>query len=193
MPLDLEAGSVISQLASGGLDLARPAFVSWLGVTMYLTREAISQALAGLGRLAPGTELVTDYMLPAELRDADGTAYADLVMPSAAEWGEPWLSCFAPGADVGPADCQRVRSPRRTSASATPSARPCGSVPTHCTPSSCLFSPTRSSADALPGLPVTCAAAGTLTPGPALGLAALVIAHDEVLDRTGQDRVQCDT
>jgi hypothetical protein len=36
-------------------------------------------------------------MLTADLRDADGSAYADLVMPSAAEWGEPWLSFFTPG------------------------------------------------------------------------------------------------
>jgi methyltransferase (TIGR00027 family) len=97
VPLDLEAGSVTSQLVSSGFDPARPAFISWLGVTMYLTHQAISQVLADLSHLAPGTELVTDYILTAELRDADGTVYADLVMPSAAEWGEPWLSCFTPG------------------------------------------------------------------------------------------------
>jgi methyltransferase (TIGR00027 family) len=97
VPIDLETASVTSCLVSSGLDAARPAFISWLGVTMYLTHEAIGQALADLSRLAPGTELVTDYMLPAGLRDADGSAYADLVMPSAAEHGEPWLSFFTPG------------------------------------------------------------------------------------------------
>jgi methyltransferase (TIGR00027 family) len=96
VPLDLEAGPVTSSLVSSGLDPARPAFISWLGVTMYLTREVISGVIADLSQLAPGTELVTDYLLTADLRDADGATYADLVMPSAAEWGEPWLSCFTP-------------------------------------------------------------------------------------------------
>ena len=64
---------------------------------MYLTREAIGNAFADLSRLAAGTELVTDYMLAADLRDAGGSAYADLVMPAAAERGEPWLTFFTPG------------------------------------------------------------------------------------------------
>jgi methyltransferase (TIGR00027 family) len=96
VPMDLEAGSVTGSLVSSGLDPTRPAFISWLGVSMYLTREAIAQSLAELSRLAPGTELVTDYILPANLRDADGSAYAGLVMPFAAEHGEPWLSFFTP-------------------------------------------------------------------------------------------------
>jgi methyltransferase (TIGR00027 family) len=96
LPIDLAAASVTSSLVSSGLDPARPAFISWLGVTMYLTREAIGQALADLSQLAPGTELVTDYLLTEDLRDADGSAYADLVMPAAAERGEPWLSFFRP-------------------------------------------------------------------------------------------------
>jgi hypothetical protein len=36
-------------------------------------------------------------MLPAGLRDEIGSTYAELVSPVAAEWGEPWLSFFAPG------------------------------------------------------------------------------------------------
>jgi O-methyltransferase involved in polyketide biosynthesis len=65
---------------------------------MYLTGEAIGRTLAELGRLAPGSEVVFDYLLPASLRDAAGQVYADLVAPVAAERGEPWLSFFAPDA-----------------------------------------------------------------------------------------------
>jgi methyltransferase (TIGR00027 family) len=91
VPVDFETGELIA-----GLDPAAPAFVSWLGVTMYLTAEAIGATLASLSRLAPGSELVTDYMLTADLRDADGVAYADLVMPDSERRGEPWLSFFTP-------------------------------------------------------------------------------------------------
>jgi methyltransferase (TIGR00027 family) len=96
VPVDFETDELIASLTAAGLDPAAPAFVSWLGVTMYLTAGAISATLASLSRLAPGSELVTDYMLTADLRDADGVAYADLVMPDSERRGEPWLSFFTP-------------------------------------------------------------------------------------------------
>ena len=96
VPVDFETGELIAALTAAGLDPAAPAFVSWLGVTMYLTAEAIGATLASLSRLAPGSELVTDYMLTADLRDADGVTYADLVMPDSERRGEPWLSFFTP-------------------------------------------------------------------------------------------------
>jgi methyltransferase (TIGR00027 family) len=96
VPVDFETDELIAALTAAGLDPAAPAFVSWLGVTMYLTAEAIGATLASLSRLAPGSELVTDYMLTADLRDADGVAYADLVMPDSERRGEPWLSFFTP-------------------------------------------------------------------------------------------------
>ena len=96
VPVDFEKDELIASLTAAGLDPAAPAFVSWLGVTMYLTGEAIGATLASLSRLAPGSELVADYMLTADLRDADGTAYVDLVMPDSERRGEPWLSFFTP-------------------------------------------------------------------------------------------------
>jgi methyltransferase (TIGR00027 family) len=95
--VDFESSSLSDGLIRCGFDLSRPALVSWLGVTMYLTRGAISQTLAQVSGFAAGTVLVTDYMLPASLRDAAGASYADQVMPVAAEHGEPWLTCLAPG------------------------------------------------------------------------------------------------
>jgi methyltransferase (TIGR00027 family) len=97
VPFDLETGALADRLRDGGFDPARPALVGWLGVTMYLTVEAIGRTLAGIGGFAPGTEVVVDYLLPAHLRDAAGRAYADAVMPVAAQRGEPWLAFLEPG------------------------------------------------------------------------------------------------
>jgi methyltransferase (TIGR00027 family) len=97
VPFGFGNGALTPTLADSGLDLARPAFVSWLGVTMYLTAAELGQTLAGVGQLAPGTELVADYMLPDGLRDATGDAFAEQVMPVAAQHGEPWLTFLAPG------------------------------------------------------------------------------------------------
>ncbi|HEV2637962.1 MAG TPA: class I SAM-dependent methyltransferase [Actinocrinis sp.] len=96
VPVDLETEPLTPHLLANGFDPARPAFVSWLGVTMYLTREAIDAALAAIGALAPGTEIVVDYLLPAELRDEAGQTYVDNVAPISAERGEPWVTFLSP-------------------------------------------------------------------------------------------------
>jgi methyltransferase (TIGR00027 family) len=93
---DFETGSLAADLIRTGLDPAAPAFVSWLGVTMYLTTEAIGQTFAELAMLAPGSEVVADYMLPAGMRDEAGNTYVELVGPSTAELGEPWLTFLSP-------------------------------------------------------------------------------------------------
>ena len=96
---DLETTPPLDALTAAGFDPARPAFVSWLGVIVYLTRDAITQTLQALATLAPGSEAVIDYLLPASLRDEEGQAYVDGVGPVAAENGEPWLTFLSP------ADC----------------------------------------------------------------------------------------
>ncbi|MEV5704424.1 SAM-dependent methyltransferase [Actinoallomurus sp. NPDC052274] len=95
-PIDFETESLSEVLVREGLDASRPAFVNWLGVTMYLTPEAIGDTLAAVGRLAPGSEIVLDYTLVPELRDAAAQMYADAVSSMSAEQGEPWLSVFRP-------------------------------------------------------------------------------------------------
>jgi O-methyltransferase involved in polyketide biosynthesis len=70
--------------------------VSWLGVSMYLTADAVAATLAAVVRLAAGTELVMEYALPPDLRDGTGAAYAGFALPVAAERGEPWRSFFTP-------------------------------------------------------------------------------------------------
>ena len=92
----LAAGTLTGLLTAAGFDPARPAFVSWLGVTMYLSENAISATLAQVGSFAPGSELVADYMLPAGLRDEAGDTYAQLVAAASADQGEPWLSLLSP-------------------------------------------------------------------------------------------------
>lgn len=96
VPVDFETDSLWSRLACAGFDATSPALVSWLGVTMYLTRDAIGAVVRELGQSASGTELILDYMLPADLRDDVGNSYVEQVAPAAAERGEPWLSFFSP-------------------------------------------------------------------------------------------------
>ncbi len=94
VPADLAVDPLGRCLAAAGFDAAAPAVVSWLGVTMYLSAEAVAQTLAAVAGLAPGTELVADYLLPPDARDEAGALYGALAAQAAAEQGEPWRSCF---------------------------------------------------------------------------------------------------
>ncbi|MEV5716633.1 SAM-dependent methyltransferase [Amycolatopsis mediterranei] len=98
VPVDFEAEPLRERLVQSGLDPVRPVFVSWLGVTVYLTRTAIAATLRELGGFAPGSEIVADHLLPAELRDAAGNGYAEAVGPVAAGQGEPWRTFLSPAA-----------------------------------------------------------------------------------------------
>ncbi|WP_026402370.1 class I SAM-dependent methyltransferase [Actinomadura rifamycini] len=104
VPADFEAAAgtdtgtdgVFARLRDAGFDAARPALVSWLGVSYFLTREAIAAVLAGVGALAAGSELVMDYALPPGLRDAGGRAYAEIAERVVGDAGEPYRTTLAP-------------------------------------------------------------------------------------------------
>jgi methyltransferase (TIGR00027 family) len=92
----LAAGASVGETVAG-LDRSRRSFVTWLGVVMYLSPAEVERTVAELAdTLAPGSELVFDHMLPADLRDAGGNDYAAQVSAMAAAGGEPWLSTWSP-------------------------------------------------------------------------------------------------
>ena len=96
VPVDFERQSLVEAFADGGIDTAQPAFVSWLGVTMYLTPDAVLRTLRQLASLAPGTEVVFEYVVdPDTLPAANRSAVAALAGRAAAA-GEPWLAFFDP-------------------------------------------------------------------------------------------------
>ena len=96
--LDLRDEPIVDRLGAAGFSTARPAFVSWLGVSFYLDADSVAAALAGLSSMVPGSELVMDYVLPPELRDEGGQTYSGFAMPVAESSGEPWKSAFTPAA-----------------------------------------------------------------------------------------------
>ena len=53
--IDLEAGTLDAALTTAGFDFGQPALISWLGVIMYLSKDAITSTLATLSRCAPRT------------------------------------------------------------------------------------------------------------------------------------------
>ena len=62
VPCDFETTSIAEALAAAGFAADEPCFISWLGVTQYLTREAITETLRWAGERPAGSELVLTYL-----------------------------------------------------------------------------------------------------------------------------------
>jgi methyltransferase (TIGR00027 family) len=75
----------------------QPAFFSWLGVTMYLTREANMTALRAIVACsAPGSELVFTYLDERALRSRRGSDGFRGLQRAVAALNEPFVSGFDP-------------------------------------------------------------------------------------------------
>ncbi len=98
VPVDFATDGLLDRLTAAGFDPARPAFVSWLGVSVYLDLPDIERLLAVVGAFAPGSELVAEHMLPAGHRDAAGDAYIEAIEPMVVRVGEPWRSMLSAAA-----------------------------------------------------------------------------------------------
>jgi methyltransferase (TIGR00027 family) len=62
VPCDFEVSSLAEALAQHGFAADEACFVSWLGVTQYLTREAIVDTLRWAGARPVGSEVVLSYL-----------------------------------------------------------------------------------------------------------------------------------
>jgi methyltransferase (TIGR00027 family) len=95
MAADLSQVSVSAALAGSSFDPAKLTFFSWLGVTMYLTREANIATLTSLASCSPaGSEVVFTY-LDERLFQAQSESFREL-QARVACIGEPFLSGFDP-------------------------------------------------------------------------------------------------
>jgi methyltransferase (TIGR00027 family) len=95
--VDFEREELATALARSSLDAARPAFVTWIGVSMYLPLPIALATLASIrASVAPGSELVFDYPIPfeqlaPEVQEIARTKNAQLV-----QTGEPRITTYDP-------------------------------------------------------------------------------------------------
>jgi methyltransferase (TIGR00027 family) len=100
VPVDFETGSLDQALRQSGFDFATPTFCSWLGVTMYLTDEAINETLRTLRRLVRASQVVLPFNLPPEALRAPDAERVRGIMKGVAASGEPWISLYRPKAMI---------------------------------------------------------------------------------------------
>ncbi|MCE5264619.1 MAG: SAM-dependent methyltransferase, partial [Deltaproteobacteria bacterium] len=98
-PADLEQESLAEVLSHTPYDPARPAFFSWLGVSMYLTVDAIRATLRSLrGSAAPGSQLVFDYLDRAVFDPDNQSPTRSRLFETVRRIGEPMIFGFDPAA-----------------------------------------------------------------------------------------------
>jgi methyltransferase (TIGR00027 family) len=86
--VDFERETLAHGLGRCGVHTAKRTFFSWLGVTMYLTRDAIEATLRTVLSFPKGSGIVLTY--------AHTESAASQLAQGSASGGEPWVSYFTP-------------------------------------------------------------------------------------------------
>jgi len=89
VPCDFEVTSLPQALSHSDFADDRPAFISWLGVTQYLTREATIETLRWAARRPAGSEIVLTFL--------DTDANAESLVPSMNTNGVAFLTHYTTG------------------------------------------------------------------------------------------------
>jgi methyltransferase (TIGR00027 family) len=95
-PVDFETQTLADGLKAAGFRADRPAFFSWLGVTIYLSREAVAGTLRTIAGVK-GSQVVFDFAPPpATLGEAERRSH-EASAANVARAGEPWIGYYSPG------------------------------------------------------------------------------------------------
>ena len=97
-PVDFERQTLSEGLRDAGFDPTRVTFFSWLGVTMYLTEEAVMSTLGFIASTPPGGGVVFDYGVPRSSLNWMGKLALDALSRRVAAAGEPFRTFFDPRA-----------------------------------------------------------------------------------------------
>jgi len=88
---DFETASLRDCLRKSSFDFGKAAFLSWLGVTMYLSTDAIDAVFRFVSSLPKSSEVVFTFASPT-------SPISEKIAASAAARGEPWRTRFEPNA-----------------------------------------------------------------------------------------------
>jgi methyltransferase (TIGR00027 family) len=99
IPIDFEVQTLAEGMAASTFKQHEAAFFSWLGVTQYLTEDAVLSTLQYVAsHTAPSSEIVFQILLPPSTLSTEDQAIVAFAAGHAAERGEPFQSFFEPSA-----------------------------------------------------------------------------------------------
>jgi methyltransferase (TIGR00027 family) len=95
-PVDFETQTLAEGLTGAGYDPRQGTFFSWLGVTPYLTAEAVMATLRFIASAPQGSGVVFDYLILPSLLTSAQRSRLDELAQRVASVGEPFQTFFDP-------------------------------------------------------------------------------------------------
>ena len=96
VPVNFEASSWWKELLKAGFESNKPAVVACTGVSLYLTKDAITSTLNQFAALASGSKLAMTFYLPIDLLDEEDKSMQTIAEKGARAAGTPFVSFFSP-------------------------------------------------------------------------------------------------
>lgn len=94
--VNFEQESLADGLARSDFDPQQKTFFSWLGVTMYLTRETSLATLQSIANNSPpGSEIVFDFIVSKALKEVMRKPESQKISKMVSKLGEPFIGFFA--------------------------------------------------------------------------------------------------
>lgn len=121
IPVDFSREDLAAALKGSRYNSQAPSFFSWLGVTYYLSREALVDTLSAVAEVAPtGSSIIFDYLEADAFVPDRASQQVRILMDLVKRVGEPMISGFEPSKlaedlalvglrlieDLGPEDIQ---------------------------------------------------------------------------------------
>ena len=94
--VNFETSSWWNLLLNAGFDLKRPTIFACVGVSVYLTNEAITSMLKQISSLKSGSKLAMAFYLPIKLLDEEDRPIQEIAERGTREAGTPMVSFFTP-------------------------------------------------------------------------------------------------
>lgn len=96
VPIDFNNQTLDEALGPKGLDISKPTFFIWEGVTQYITAEAVDSTLKYISKTSPGSGAVFTYILKSVIDGTSNLEGADTLMKMAKKLKEPWIFGLEP-------------------------------------------------------------------------------------------------
>lgn len=94
--VDFEKDSWSAKLIGAGFDITKPAIIACTGVTLYLTKDAITDTLKQITKFAHGSSLAMTFYLSVEWMDEEDRPLMEMSIKGAHKSGTPMISFFSP-------------------------------------------------------------------------------------------------
>lgn len=96
--VDFSKEELAGKLQEAGFRADQPAYFSWLGVTVYLPRDAVFKTLEYIASLPKGSGVTFDYRVMPEspFINPIERVISEFIGKMISDQGEPWLNAFDP-------------------------------------------------------------------------------------------------